>query len=90
VPGPNLPKPHEPFTVDAFSHRWPTGAEKVELFDGVPLFYGDFDHRDVEAAQRAYPGRRVLLNESGGIEIHPASDDPSQTLYQAYLAQHEA
>jgi hypothetical protein len=70
--GPDLPEPDEPFTVDSWSYRWPMGAEKAELYDGVPVFHCEFDERDVEIAQRAFPGRRVILNEDHGIEIHPA------------------
>jgi hypothetical protein len=29
--GPDLPADDELFTIDAWRHRWPTGAEKVEL-----------------------------------------------------------
>jgi hypothetical protein len=67
-----LPPVGEPFTIDALLHRWPTGAEKSELVRGVLLFSGTFDERDVATAQRTYPGRRVLLNAHGGIEVHPA------------------
>lgn len=38
---------------------------------GIPLFHGDFDERDVEIARRAYPGRRIVLNEDGHLEVHP-------------------
>lgn len=73
MPGPDLPAPYEPMTVDALLHRWPTAAEKAELVYGVLWFTGSFDERDVLIAQRAYPGRRVLLNAEGGIEVHPAA-----------------
>ncbi|WP_157619871.1 hypothetical protein [Saccharothrix sp. NRRL B-16348] len=43
---------------------------------GVPLFYGDFDERDVEIAQRAYPGRRIVLTEEGHLEVHPGEPRP--------------
>ena len=82
--GPDLPPPHEPIDVEVYLHRWPSGAYKVELTNGVLQFTGQFDHRDVEIAQRAYPGRVVLLNESLGIEVHPASDDPPQTVHEKY------
>lgn len=49
--------------------------EKCELMSGVPVFYGEFDERDVEIAQRAYPGRRIVLHEGGALEIHPAETD---------------
>ncbi|MCE7011587.1 hypothetical protein LWC34_53565 [Kibdelosporangium philippinense] len=74
--GPDLPTPSELFDVDACRYRWPTGAEKVELYHGVPVFQGQFDERDVAIAQGAYPGRQIVLNESGGIEIHPAAVPP--------------
>jgi hypothetical protein len=67
-PGPDLPPPHEPITVDAYIYRWPMGAEKVELVDGCPFFYGYFDDRDVETAERAFPGRRAV------IEPHSADE----------------
>lgn len=67
-----LPRVGEPFTVDALLQRWPTAAEKAELVDGVLLFTGTFDERDVVTARRTYPGRRVLLNADHGIEVHPA------------------
>jgi hypothetical protein len=78
--GPDLPSPDQGWTIDAYIHRWPTGTEKVELFDGIPIFVGQFDERDVETARRCFPGRQVLLNEDGGIEIHPASDQPARTV----------
>ncbi len=74
--GPDLPAPADGFTVDAWRHRWPTGAEQVELSRGIPIFTGQFDERDVETARRCYPGRQVVLNEDGGIEIHPVLNSP--------------
>jgi hypothetical protein len=70
--GPDLPPPEQLFDVHAFSHRWPTGAEKAELVDGVLCFTGDFDERDLEIARRAYPGRRVTLGPDNVLEIYPA------------------
>ncbi|GAA3234947.1 hypothetical protein GCM10010468_68420 [Actinocorallia longicatena] len=64
--GPDLPTADDPFEVDAFSRRWPTGAEKIELQDGVPVFYGRWDERDVAIAERAYPGRVVRLDQKPG------------------------
>lgn len=64
--GPDLPHCEDPILLDAFGHRWPTGAEKVELWDGCPVFYGEWDDRDVEIAQRAYPGRVVRLDQPAG------------------------
>jgi hypothetical protein len=51
--------------LDVYAYRWPSGAEKVELVDGALLFSGEFDERDVEIAERTYPGRRVLLGPHG-------------------------
>ncbi|MGK7235787.1 hypothetical protein [Streptomyces hygroscopicus] len=56
-------------TVAACLDRWPTAPE---LIHGVLLFTGDFDQRDAITAQRTYPGRRVLVNADGNLEIHPA------------------
>lgn len=72
---PDLPPPHVEFSIDAWAYRWPTGTEKCELMRGIPVFYGDFDERDVEIAQRTYPGRRIVLHEDGVLEIHPAESD---------------
>jgi hypothetical protein len=70
VTTPDLPAPHEPFTIDAYLHRWPSGAEKVELWAGALVFYGQFDERDIVTAERTFPGRRVVLNEDRGLEVH--------------------
>ncbi len=83
--GPDLPAPDELFSVDVYQHRWPSGAEKVELVDGVLVFSGQFDERDLTIARNAYPGRQVVLNDDGGIEIHPASDAPPRSIYETYL-----
>jgi hypothetical protein len=72
--GPDLPAPHVGFSIDAWAHRWPTGVERCELMGGIPVFQGNFDQRDVEIAQRTYPGRRIVINEDGGLEVHPAQD----------------
>ncbi|WP_200827304.1 Uma2 family endonuclease [Thermomonospora echinospora] len=76
--GPDLPSCEEPILVDAFGHRWPTGAEKVELEDGCPIFYGEWDERDVAIAERTYPGRVVRLDqppgEPGTITILPGPE----------------
>jgi hypothetical protein len=60
--GPDLPPPYEPIVGEAYDYRWPWGAEKVELWDGAPCFYGYFDQRDVETAQRAFPGRKIVID----------------------------
>jgi hypothetical protein len=44
-------------TVEVLLARWPTAAQKAELFHGVLIFAGDFDERDLETARRPYPGR---------------------------------
>ncbi|WP_330301799.1 MULTISPECIES: hypothetical protein [unclassified Streptomyces] len=59
-------------TVDALLNRWPTGAQKVELFSGVLLFTGAFDERDLATTRRTYPGRRPALNADRGLGVHPA------------------
>jgi hypothetical protein len=68
----DVPPPDEPMSMAAYRHRWPTGAEKVELLDGTIIFYGAFDARDAQTAALVYPGRRVRINLEGGIEVHPA------------------
>jgi hypothetical protein len=62
VPGPDLPPPHELIGGDVWEYRWPMAAEKVELDNGCPYFYGFFDQRDVEIAERAFPGRRAVID----------------------------
>ncbi|HXA60350.1 MAG TPA: Uma2 family endonuclease [Streptosporangiaceae bacterium] len=78
-PAPDLPPAGEKVLYDAFSSRWPTGAEKVELEDGCPVFYGVWDERDVEIAERTYPGRIVRLDQKparpGTLRVLPAADD---------------
>jgi hypothetical protein len=63
---PGLPPADEEIPADVFGARWPTGAEKTELEDGRPVFYGTWDERDVEVARRTYPGRVVLLDQEPG------------------------
>ncbi|WP_206077878.1 hypothetical protein [Prauserella endophytica] len=58
---------------------------KVELVDGVLVSSGQFDERDLQTAQGAYPGRQVILKEGGGIEIHPASATRPRSIYETYL-----
>lgn len=72
MPGPDLPPPAAPMTAEVLLARWPTAAPKAELFHGVLIFAGDFDERDVETARHTYPGRRLVLNADGGLEVHPA------------------
>ncbi|MFC1428592.1 hypothetical protein ACEZCY_36060 [Streptacidiphilus sp. N1-12] len=83
MPGPDLPAAHAPFTVDALLARWPSAVEKTELISGVLLFTGNFDERDIVAAERTYPGRRVLLNADGGIEVHPAGSEAPRSLLES-------
>ncbi|WP_328541167.1 hypothetical protein OHT17_50970 [Streptomyces sp. NBC_00371] len=78
--GPDLPDPREPMTVEAVLTRWPTGAWKRELIDGVIYFYGEFDQRDIEIAQRTYPGRRVLVNRAKDLEVHPGGASPARSV----------
>jgi hypothetical protein len=70
----DLPPPDQPFTPDAFRHRWPSGADSAELIDGVLWFRGVFDHRDAETACRTYPGRRVTLGPDGSLLVGTDSD----------------
>ncbi|KUM95741.1 hypothetical protein AQI95_43030 [Streptomyces yokosukanensis] len=68
-------------TPEALLSRWPTSVQKVELLNGVLIFAGDFDERDLDTARRTYPGRRPVLNVDGGLEVHPAgAGDPTPLL----------
>jgi hypothetical protein len=87
--GPDLPGPDELFEIDMWLHRWPSATHKAELFLGVLAYSGEFDERDVETARRTYPGRQVVLNEGGGIEVHPAGDAPPRSIFTTYLEQLE-
>lgn len=80
VPGPDLPAADQPMTTEAFLHRWPSAPMRTELVYGVMLFTGNFDERDAAIAQRAYPGRHVLLNADRAIEVHPAGAVPPRSL----------
>nr|CEL19207.1 hypothetical protein [Kibdelosporangium sp. MJ126-NF4]CTQ94993.1 hypothetical protein [Kibdelosporangium sp. MJ126-NF4] len=73
------------FDIDAWQHRWPSGTWKAELVSGVLVFSGQFDERDLKTARRTYPGRQVVLNEGGGIEVHPAGDNPPRSIFEIYL-----
>jgi hypothetical protein len=76
--GPDLPPADREIEVDVFAARWPTAAEKVELEDGCPVFYGTWDERDLEIAERAYPGREVRLDqpegEPGTLRVMPSPE----------------
>jgi hypothetical protein len=84
VHGPDLPAASELFTVDVWQYRWPTGTEKAELYDGVLVFGGAFDQRDVEIAQRAHPGRRIVLNAGGGLEVHPSGQSIPVSIFESF------
>jgi hypothetical protein len=75
-----LPSADEEILADVFGARWPTGAEKAELEDGCPVFYGTWDERDVEIAQRTYPGRKILLDQKAGdpgtLRVLPSGEPP--------------
>jgi hypothetical protein len=77
--GRDLPAADETISIDTFGFRWPTGAEKAELWDGCPVFYGVWDERDVAIAERAYPGRVVRLDQEPGrpgtLRVLPAGSD---------------
>ncbi|WNV82909.1 hypothetical protein [Umezawaea sp. Da 62-37] len=83
--GPDLPAPDQPFDIDAWQYRWPSGTEKAELYDGVLVFSGKFDERDIPTAQGAFPGRHIVLNDSGGIEIHPAGKTPPRSIFETFI-----
>jgi hypothetical protein len=68
----DLPPPGDAMTVAVFENRWPSGSEKIELLDGTIVFHGAFSEQDVQTAGLVYPGRRIVLNSDGGIEVHPA------------------
>jgi hypothetical protein len=72
VTGPDLPPPDQPFTADAYRHRWPTAVMSTALVDGVLWFEGDYDHRDVETARRTFPDRHVTLDVDGGLLVEPS------------------
>ena len=76
--GPDLPPADREIPIDVFGARWPTGAEKMELEDGCPVFYGQWDERDVELAERTYPGRTVRLDQAAGepgtLRVLPTRD----------------
>ncbi|WP_330481493.1 DUF2399 domain-containing protein [Streptomyces sp. NBC_00724] len=82
VPGPDMPAPDQPVTAEACLHRWPSAVQRTELINGVLLFTGNFDERDITTAERTYPGRRVLLNTDGSIEVHPAAPGPPRSLLE--------
>lgn len=51
--------------MDWFMARWPTSAGRAE-FNGGPYWSGGpWDHQDLEAAERLYPGRVAVLGANG-------------------------
>ena len=75
--GPDFPAPGDPWTRDVYTSRWPF-ATKVELIDGAPYWqsdYGPWDERDLEAAERTFPGwRAVLLDDGYVMTLRPPDD----------------
>lgn len=73
--GPDLPSPEEPWTLDVYRRRWPF-ATKVELLNGIPYWTtdgGPWDERDVQAADRTFPGWRAVLEDDGHtLTLRPA------------------
>jgi hypothetical protein len=84
--GADLPSAEQKILIDTFGYRWPTGAEKVELWDGSPVFYGVWDERDVEIAGRAYPERVIRLDQEPGrpgtLRVMPA-EAPTEAATEA-------
>jgi hypothetical protein len=77
----NLPDPAELFTVD-HADLWPVGVTKVEVDDGHPYFYGSFSAVDAATAERAFPGRRVVLEPwdeegRGNLILHASTCTPA-------------
>jgi hypothetical protein len=74
------PDPDQLFDVDMYRAVWPMGSEKIELISGHPLFYGMFDRVDVEAAERAFPGRPATIErwygERGNLLLHASTSTP--------------
>ncbi|MFJ4649706.1 hypothetical protein ACIP5Y_00370 [Nocardia sp. NPDC088792] len=81
--GTDLPKPETLFDLDVWLHRWPASVYATELHYGVLVFTGrdQFDDRDVAIAERTYPGRRILLNDTGKLEVHPAGNTPPLSIF---------
>jgi hypothetical protein len=72
--GPDLPADGGPFELEHWTYRWPTGCRRpAELIRGALVFYGPFDHRDVEIAKRTYPSHDVVLTDGFNIEIRPTA-----------------
>jgi hypothetical protein len=70
----DLPSPDEPFTIDHLD-RWPMGVVKRELIDGEAVFQGLFDDRDAAVARRAFPGRRVVVDDETLTVAHVVREE---------------
>lgn len=75
-----LPAPGELFDDETFE-RWPSGARKIELDDGHPVFYGAFNQDDLRTAEACYPGRLAQLElwDEGGrgnLIVHASTCGP--------------
>ncbi|MGW4244630.1 hypothetical protein [Nocardia sp. NPDC004722] len=81
--GTDLPKPESLFDLDVWLHRWPASCYATELHYGVLVFTGcdGFDERDAEIARRTYPGRRVLIDDTGKLQVHPAGEGPPISIF---------
>jgi hypothetical protein len=61
----------EPATPTEAVRQWPF-SPKIEMWDGCMVFYpfeGDWDWRSVAVAARAFPSSRVVLRDSGLLEV---------------------
>jgi hypothetical protein len=64
---------HEDRLTEWYERRWPASAEKVECFSGAMHWQGGpWDDRDVQTAQRTYPGWRAELGFEGhALAVYP-------------------
>ncbi|MFD3564065.1 hypothetical protein ACFWVU_31060 [Streptomyces sp. NPDC058686] len=67
-------------TAEAVLKRRPTGARKRELTDGAMYIYGEFHQRDSGTDRRTNPGRPVLTNHAGVLEVVPITASASGPL----------
>ncbi|MDO5629698.1 MAG: hypothetical protein Q4G43_15390 [Mobilicoccus sp.] len=72
-----LPSPDMRFGPDHYEQRWPLGAHSCELCNGVAIWQGPWDDRDVAVAERTFPGRYVTLDAEGNLFVGPC--DPGVT-----------
>lgn len=70
-----LPPPDQPIDIESYESTWPMGAEKCELLAGEVVWSGTFTEDDLEIARRAFPDRRVVLDEYGYIRLTPTTRD---------------